>query len=331
MRKINILPLFFLTAVIALGCTAEISGSSEKKFQTSPVQSEESNGYDAYFCRDVDCGEIMEKYVGLAEQSVDCAFYDLDLKNLIDVLGAKSKAIPVRVVLEKDNYDGKIKGENVRVFHGSGLMHNKFCIIDNSLIITGSFNPVKSENEFNDNNMIAIQSSILSSNYMQEFEELWNGTLGKGEKTKNTEIILNGIKIENYFCPDDNCEDKVVEELLSAKKSIYFMTFSFTSGKIADAILSSNTTDARGVFEKVGASTQYSQYSRLKNFGLNVRLDSNPRTMHHKVFIIDNSTVITGSFNPTQNANTRNDENILIIHDSSIAAKYLKEFDRVFG
>jgi len=52
--------------------------------------------------------------------------------------------------------------------------------------------------------------------------------------------------------------------------------------------------------------------------------------MHHKVFIIDNETVITGSFNPTKNADLRNDENILIIHNKWIAKKYLKEFEKVW-
>ena len=51
--------------------------------------------------------------------------------------------------------------------------------------------------------------------------------------------------------------------------------------------------------------------------------------MHHKVFIIDNRTVITGSFNPTKNGDTRNDENILIIHDEKIAGKYLEEFNEL--
>ena len=48
--------------------------------------------------------------------------------------------------------------------------------------------------------------------------------------------------------------------------------------------------------------------------------------MHHKFFIIDNRTVITGSFNPSKNADNRNDENIVIIEDAEIAAEFLDEF-----
>jgi len=52
--------------------------------------------------------------------------------------------------------------------------------------------------------------------------------------------------------------------------------------------------------------------------------------MHHKVFIIDNEIVITGSYNPTKHANKANDENILIINDGNLAKMYEKEFNSLF-
>ena len=42
--------------------------------------------------------------------------------------------------------------------------------------------------------------------------------------------------------------------------------------------------------------------------------------------MIDNETVITGSFNPSQNADISNDENLLIIHDEDISKMFLDEF-----
>ena len=53
--------------------------------------------------------------------------------------------------------------------------------------------------------------------------------------------------------------------------------------------------------------------------------------MHHKVFIIDNETVITGSYNPTKHANEKNDENILVIHGREIAGEYVQEFLDLWG
>jgi phosphatidylserine/phosphatidylglycerophosphate/cardiolipin synthase-like enzyme len=52
--------------------------------------------------------------------------------------------------------------------------------------------------------------------------------------------------------------------------------------------------------------------------------------MHHKVIIIDGQTVLTGSYNFSASAETRNDENTLVIHNSRIADQYLDEFERVF-
>ena len=105
------------------------------------------------------------------------------------------------------------------------------------------------------------------------------------------------------------------------------MTFSFTHEEIADAILHNTQATTKGIFEKRGAEGKYSQLPRLREFGINVTKDKNPATMHHKVFIIDSSIVITGSMNPSKSGDTRNDENILIIHDKAIAKEYIEEFN----
>jgi phosphatidylserine/phosphatidylglycerophosphate/cardiolipin synthase-like enzyme len=59
-----------------------------------------------------------------------------------------------------------------------------------------------------------------------------------------------------------------------------------------------------------------------------VRTDGNPRTFHHKVFIIDDETVVLGSFNFSAGADEGNDENVLIVTNAEIAARYNAEFDK---
>jgi phosphatidylserine/phosphatidylglycerophosphate/cardiolipin synthase-like enzyme len=53
----------------------------------------------------------------------------------------------------------------------------------------------------------------------------------------------------------------------------------------------------------------------MEQAGLAVRLDGNPDLMHHKMFIVDSETVITGSPNFSKRGDQDNDENLLIIHD----------------
>jgi phosphatidylserine/phosphatidylglycerophosphate/cardiolipin synthase-like enzyme len=64
---------------------------------------------------------------------------------------------------------------------------------------------------------------------------------------------------------------------------------------------------------------------------LQVITDGNPYVMHHKVFIIDEKTVIFGSFNFSDNADTANDENLLIVEDPTMAKAFKAEYDRVLA
>ena len=53
--------------------------------------------------------------------------------------------------------------------------------------------------------------------------------------------------------------------------------------------------------------------------------------MHHKVFVLDGTTVIFGSFNFSANADRDNDENCLIVDDPGLAGAFAGEFERVLA
>jgi phosphatidylserine/phosphatidylglycerophosphate/cardiolipin synthase-like enzyme len=118
-----------------------------------------------------------------------------------------------------------------------------------------------------------------------------------------------------------------VDELKNANNSVYFATFTFTSKPIAETLidLHNKGVKVKGIYEKRQNST-WCTYKMLDEAGIDVIWDENPKTMHHKFFIIDNTTTITGSYNPTKHANTANDENILIIHNDNISNEYVNEF-----
>ena len=75
--------------------------------------------------------------------------------------------------------------------------------------------------------------------------------------------------------------------------------------------------------------TKYSVYDLLKYQDIDVVKDGNKQNMHHKTFIIDKETVITGSFNPTGGGDKRNDENILIIENKDLAKEFMEEYQKV--
>ena len=166
---------------------------------------------------------------------------------------------------------------------------------------------------------------------------MWNGTFKAGNPVLNPSIKIEdvnhgNVEMKNYFCPEDHCAYHVKEELKKAQQSIHFMTFSFTHEGIANMLLLKNLEDVevKGVMEARQVS-KYSQFDRLLHNGIDVIKDSNPNNMHHKVFIIDGKTVITGSFNPTSNGDSGNDENILIIKNEKIANMFEQEFGKIYG
>jgi phosphatidylserine/phosphatidylglycerophosphate/cardiolipin synthase-like enzyme len=314
MKKFAIFLLF-----LVLGCS-NLTGNSVKT-----IPREFSRDIEVYFCPRDNCGERLVNFISNAKTSVHCALFDLEIEGVISALAEKSKYLDVKLVVDGDNLD-ELNGRGIRFDDSKQFTHNKFCVVDGNAVWTGSFNPTYNGANYNNNNVVVFYSKYLAENYEDEFTELWNLNFGSGKRVKNSVVYLNNIKIENFFCPEDYCEARIANTLNKAKHSVRFMIFTFTSEPIGDALLFLEDVDIKGIFEKRQRG-RYSQFERLKDFGLDVWFDSNPKTMHHKVFIVDEKIVITGSYNPTNAANTKNDENILVIYDKGIARKFLDEFN----
>ncbi len=304
----------------------------------TPLPSERGN-LTVTFCQTSDCEALLVTLINQSNES-DCAFYDLDDEAVTRVLAAKEQAGEARVLIFKKNWQSDLPGEPVPARHG-GLMHNKFCVLNphtnHAAVITGSTNPTTNGLFRNDNNLLIIEGAAIVQNYLDEFAELEGGAERRVRYPHINHTTGNrSFLIENYFCPEDQCEARVLEELSRAKQSIHFLTFSFTSDTIGDLLVekANEGVEVRGVFEQRQQS-KYSEYKKLKTAGLDVRFDGNPHTMHHKLFLIDTgtprATVIAGSYNPTKSGDTRNDENVLILHDEEIAGMYENEFARVWS
>ena len=125
----------------------------------------------------------------------------------------------------------------------------------------------------------------------------------------------------------------VLQRLQAAKRSIHFMAFSYTEDKISDAMIAKLKAGltVRGVFESQNARGSGSMFGGMRGGGVDVLEDGNCYILHHKVIIIDERTVITGSYNFTGSAEKDNDENLVIVDDPNLARAYLDEFERVYA
>jgi phosphatidylserine/phosphatidylglycerophosphate/cardiolipin synthase-like enzyme len=133
---------------------------------------------------------------------------------------------------------------------------------------------------------------------------------------------------EVYFSPQGGCTEAIIKELDKAKTSILVQAYSFTSAPIAKALLNGHKRGVKVavILDKSQRRKQYSSADFMANSGILTKVDSQHAIAHNKVIIIDGEVVITGSFNFTKAAEESNAENLLVIHDSKLADRYVKNW-----
>ena len=131
------------------------------------------------------------------------------------------------------------------------------------------------------------------------------------------------------FTPGENCTQTIVQALGAATQTILAQAYSFTSAPIAKALLDAHKrgVQVKVILDKSQRSDKYSSADFLANQGVSVVIDANHAIAHNKVLVIDGATVLTGSFNFTKAAQTRNAENLLILRDPTLATQYTTNWE----
>ena len=287
--------------------------------------------------------EALAAAIDSAIVSVDVAMYNLNLWSIRDALiNAERRGVTVRVVMESDNMDAEevqellTAGIPILTDQHEGLMHNKFIVIDRFEVWTGSMNYTVGGAYHDNNNMLRIRSVQVAEDYSNEFEEMFIEDHFGPDAIANTphpSLDIDGTPVEIYFSPDDGVEMRIVELIQEAQERVHFMAYAFTSDKIGGAIINAaqRNISVSGVMdEEQAGSNEGTEYALFQQNGLDVRLDGNEGLMHHKVIIIDEEIVITGSYNFTISAKTLNDENVIIIFNPDVASQFMAEFHRVY-
>ena len=145
----------------------------------------------------------------------------------------------------------------------------------------------------------------------------------------STLCCFGAAKMEVYFSPNGGCTEAVVSTLNRATNTVLVQAYSFTSAPIAKAVVDAHKRGVRVsvILDKSQESEKYSSADFLANAGVLTMIDSAHAIAHNKVMILDNGTVITGSFNFTKAAEERNAENLLVIRDKKLAGKYKANWD----
>ena len=342
-----LISLFMLIVAWAGADLLGLGGSSK------PIEVVEGANIQVFFTtprypdRDTDhqggMDERLAEAIDSAQTSVDVAAFELDLPSITDALvRAHQRGVRVRLVTDSDYADSlgpiSLLQAQVPVVFDSvePFMHNKFVVIDGEQVWAGSWNLTINGTYRNNNNIVIADSKLLAENYTVEFEEMFvqrKFGASSPNDTPQSQIEIGGVQVENIFEAEGDARTQMIRLIKDAKSSLDVMAFVFTDDDIASAIVARYRAGVpvRIVVETRNIGATGSDVAAFQQAGIDVLPDGNPYMMHHKVIIIDQAIVVTGSYNFSSNAANYNDENVLILHDTGIAGQYTAEFERVYA
>jgi len=215
------------------------------------------------------------------------------------------------------------------------IMHNKFFIVDDKYVWTGSANISDTgTGGYNANVVTLIESEFIASKYLIEFEQMFIDEKFHRAKKKLKKIKLqthiNDQEVNIYFSPQGYTMYRGVIPLIKEAKdsidiSIFFLTHKNISKELVKA--KNRGVSIRVILDATAASNGYSKHNYLRDNGIPVKVENWGGKMHMKSAIIDKKHLIVGSMNWTKAGERSNDENTLIIKDSLDASKYQRFYN----
>ncbi|MDJ0555923.1 MAG: phospholipase D-like domain-containing protein [Microcoleaceae cyanobacterium MO_207.B10] len=267
-----------------------------------------------------------------------------------------------------DTADGS-KGSGL-MHHKFVIVDGRSIIVSSANFTTSGLHGDFSEpnSRGNANNLLKIESAELAQIFTEEFNILWgDGPAGKPDSKfgvkkpfrPNRQISIGNTKVTVQFAPtsslltwQESVNGLINQTLAKSDQSIDLALFVFSSQQLVNTL---ENQSQKGVLVKglIDPSFAYRSYSEgLDMMGIALankcKYEENNRPwqkpistigvpnlppgdrLHHKFGIIDNKIIITGSHNWSEAANKTNDEILLVIENSTVAAHFQREFQRLY-
>ena len=332
-----------------------------KCYFNHPVNTVISSGMNAVYLN-VSFPDTIAAYIKRAKFTVDIAMYNYtsNINSNVYKIAAAANSAAARGIKIRWIYNGTSATNNtglsllsplIKTFasanYSNYIMHNKFMLIDvnsadsnDAVLQTGSYNWSDAQTTEDYNNIVIIQSRQVSLAYYQEFNKMWGGSGANPvagaamfssfkSASSQTQFNVNGTPIEVYFSPKDSAGKQLLASITTANYDLFFAVYTFTDNVIANLIKNKYNSGlfVRGIMDEF--SLPFNAYSTLSPvLGSNLLINSGAYLYHNKIMLIDalnpasDPQVFTGSFNWTGQAQTSNDENLIVIHDAAIANQY---------
>jgi phosphatidylserine/phosphatidylglycerophosphate/cardiolipin synthase-like enzyme len=343
------------------GATREVTTPAAPTGVESPIEvlfAKNQHGAPDAGCTRTLCPRLTALIRG-ARSSVDFAIYGIRNQNaVIDALvEAQLRGVRVRGVVDTegercDKFSyldtgllwTRLAPGSVHCDAGRGhgyIMHNKFFVIDEALVWTGSTNISDTElgGEYYSDVVVLVRDAALAAAYTRELEEMLGGQY-HAQKQDDTPHrfapLSDGTVIELYFSPSDKTLEHALLPLIrGARETLDIAMFFFTEPSVAQALVdaAARGVAVRMVLDAGGAENKYSRHLQLCQADVPVKIENWGGKAHGKWAVADaalgeHARVIVGSLNWTAAADRHNDENTLVIASPSVAGQFAGEFAR---
>ena len=151
-------------------------------------------------------------------------------------------------------------------------------------------------------------------------------------KSIDASFVKAPVADEVCFSPDDPCDTKLVRFIQSATTSLDVAIFDLNLDQVAHEILvKSKKIPVRILVDRRQAKGDHSLVPLLIKAGANVRIGHQRGIMHNKFTLVDGKMLELGSFNYTNGAAFKNNENQLYLAQPKIVAAYKNRFEKIWA
>jgi phospholipase D len=130
------------------------------------------------------CASVVVKWIDRANSSIHILIYSFTLSQIGDAIVRAKQRNPdmdIRIAWDNSQVNGvesqyqrlKSAGINIRIDHRGGLLHDKVAIIDDHIVVTGSFNWSTAADTINRENLAILDSQAWAAAYEQQFQLTW--------------------------------------------------------------------------------------------------------------------------------------------------------------
>ncbi|HEY7679968.1 MAG TPA: phospholipase D-like domain-containing protein [Terriglobia bacterium] len=138
------------------------------------------------FSRTASVAEFIAQAIRESAESLDAAVYRMNNLTLAGLLAERAnQGVRIRLILDRGRYENDTATRAglaryrlpFRVLHGragpGSKMHHKFAILDNRIVLTGSYNWTLESEEKNYEGLLVLREPLQVEKYREEFEALW--------------------------------------------------------------------------------------------------------------------------------------------------------------